>query len=100
MQVNVIKNSKQYLGLALTMVILSLGVFFTKGLNYGIDFSGGNLLQIKYENKITLHDINESLDNIQGIPQIGTNSRKVQISEDNTVIIRTQEISEDEKKKF
>lgn len=100
MQVNVIKNSKQYLGLALTMVILSLGVFFTKGLNYGIDFSGGNLLQIKYENKITLHDINESLDNIQGIPQIGTNSRKVQISEDNTVIIRTQEISEDEKKEI
>lgn len=98
MQVNVIKHSKRYLGLALMMIILSLGVFFTKGLNYGIDFSGGNLLQIKYEKEITLHDINESLDQIKDIPQIGTNSRKVQTSEDNTVIIRTQEISEEEKK--
>src|SRR3712207_1246345 len=98
MQVNVIKHSKRYLGLALIMVILSLGVFFAKGLNYGIDFSGGNLLQIKYEKEITLHDINKSLDQIRNIPQISTNSRKVQTSEDNTVIIRTQEISEDEKK--
>jgi len=98
MQVDVIKHSKQYLGLALVMVILSLGVFFTKGLNYGIDFSGGNLLQIKYEKEVSLHEVNESLDQIKGIPQIGTNSRKVQTSEDNTVIIRTQEISEEEKK--
>lgn len=61
MQVNVIKHSKRYLGLALMMVILSLGVFFAKGLNYGIDFSGGNLLQIRYEKEVTLHDINKSL---------------------------------------
>lgn len=98
MQVNVIKHSKRYLGLALMMVILSLGVFFAKGLNYGIDFSGGNLLQIRYEKEVTLHDINKSLDQIKDIPQIGTNSRKVQTSEDNTVIIRTQEISEEDKK--
>src|SRR3712207_9178245 len=43
-------------------------------------------------------DLNKSLDQIRNIPQISTNSRKVQTSEDNTVIIRTQEISEDEKK--
>lgn len=30
MQVNVIKHSKRYLGLALMMVILSLGVFLPK----------------------------------------------------------------------
>src|SRR3712207_9505280 len=43
-------------------------------------------------------DLNKSLDQIRNIPQISTNSRKVQTSEDNTVIIRTQEISEEEKK--
>lgn len=97
MRVDVIKHSKQYLGLAIIMVILSLGVLFWKGLNYGIDFSGGNLLQVKYSSPITLSAVNESLDKIQGIPQISTNSRKVQISENNTVIIRTQEITEDQK---
>lgn len=97
MQVDVIKYAKQYLGLACIMVVLSLGALVWKGLNYGIDFSGGNLLQIKYSSPVTLHDVNQSLDEIQGIPQISTNSRKVQISEDNTVIIRTQEVTEAEK---
>ena len=97
MQVDVIKHGKQYLGLAIMMVILSLGVLFWKGLNYGIDFSGGNLIQVKFSAPVSLKDVNESLDKIEGIPQISTNSRKVQISEDNTVIIRTQEISEDQK---
>lgn len=97
MKVDIIKHGKAYLGFALTMILLSLGVFFWKGLNYGIDFSGGNLLQIQYQRDISLRDINESLDKIEGIPQISTNSRKVQISDDNTVIIRTQELSEAEK---
>lgn len=97
MQVDVIKYAKQYLGLACIMVAISLGALVWKGLNYGIDFSGGNLLQIKYNSPVTLHDVNQSLDEIQGIPQISTNSRKVQISEDNTVIIRTQEVTEAEK---
>lgn len=97
MKVDIIKHGKLYLGFAFTMILLSLGLFFWKGLNYGIDFSGGNLLQIQYQADISLKDINESLDQIQGIPQISTNSRKVQISDDNTVIIRTQELSAEEK---
>lgn len=97
MRIDVIKHSKQYLGLAAMMVILSLGILFWKGLNYGIDFSGGNLLQVKYSTPITLGAVNGSLDKIQGIPQISTNSRKVQISENDTVIIRTQEITEEQK---
>ena len=36
-----------------------------KGLNYGIDFTGGNLFQLKYnDKKITLTEINENLDKI------------------------------------
>lgn len=97
MRIDVIKHSKQYLGLAAMMVILSLGILFWKGLNYGIDFSGGNLLQVKYSTPITLGAVNGSLDKIEGIPQISTNSRKVQISENDTVIIRTQEITEEQK---
>lgn len=97
MQVDIIKHSKQYLGFAIFMVILSSAILLLKGLNYGIDFSGGNLIQVKFEKPITLHEINDALDQITGISQISKNSRKVQISEEKTVIIRTQEITEEEK---
>ncbi len=41
----------KYRGLALALSVLamalSLGLFFTKGLNYGVDFKGGTMLEIK-----------------------------------------------------
>lgn len=98
MQIKITENSKKFVGLSLVIVVLSLGAFFTKGLNYGIDFSGGNLFQLRFENPITLNDINNNLDEIsKEINQVNPNSRKVQISEDNTVIIRTPELTETEK---
>ena len=53
---------------------------------------------MRFENPITLNDINNNLDEIsKEINQVNPNSRKVQISEDNTVIIRTPELTETEK---
>lgn len=98
MQIGVIRNCKKYLGLSLVLVIISIAVLIFKGLNYGIDFSGGNLIQVKFENNITLKEINSVLDNVaKEVPQLSPNSRKVQVSEDNTVIIRSQELSEAQK---
>ena len=98
MQIGVIRNCKKYLGLSLVLVIISIAVLIFKGLNYRIDFSGGNLIQVKFENNITLKEINSALDNVaKEVPQLSPNSRKVQVSEDNTVIIRSQELSEAQK---
>lgn len=47
---------------------------------------------------ISLAEINSVLDNVaKNIPQLSGNSRKVQVSEGNTVIIRTQELTEAQK---
>ena len=99
---NIIKNIKLYLSISVVLVTLSIVIFFTKGLNYGIDFSGGNLFQLKYNNvAVTLPQINENLDELSGeIPQVNSNSRKVQISDDGTVIIRVPELNEVEKNKI
>ena len=98
MQIEIIKNSKKFVGISAVFLIISIVVFFTKGLNYGIDFSGGNLFQVRFEKSITLNQVNENLDEIaKTINQVNSNSRKVQISEDNTVIIRTPELTEQEK---
>lgn len=98
---HVIKNIKIYLSISLVLVTLSIVIFFTKGLNYGIDFSGGNLFQLKYNGTtVTLNQINENLDKLaKELPQINSNSRKVQISDDGTIIVRVPEISENDKGK-
>ncbi len=102
MKVNlhIIRNIKYYLSVSIILVVLSIIVFFAKGLNYGIDFTGGNLFQLKYnDKKITLTEINENLDKLsEKLPQVNSNSRKVQISEDGTVILRVPELKEEDKK--
>ena len=102
MKVNlhIIRNIKYYLSISIVLVVLSIVLFFTKGLNYGIDFTGGNLFQLEYnDKKVTLSEINENLDKLaEKLPQINSNSRKVQISEDGTIILRVPELKEEEKK--
>ena len=104
MKVNlhIIRNIKYYLSVSIILVVLSIVVFFAKGLNYGIDFTGGNLFQLKYnDKKITLTEINENLDKLsEKLPQVNSNSRKVQISEDGTVILRVPELKEEDKKEI
>lgn len=90
---------KQYLSVSFIAVAISLAIFLFKGLNYGIDFSGGNLIQLQYKEKVvTLNEVNENLNELaEKIPQLNPNSRKVQISDDGTIIVRTQELTEEEK---
>lgn len=101
-ELKVIERAKLYLSISIVFVAVSLGLFFFKGLNYGIDFSGGNLIQIQYKEKeVSLNEINQNLDELTSeISQINSNSRKVQISDDGTIIIRVQEIKEAEKTKI
>lgn len=43
------------------LVLTSLCLLWFKGLQYGIDFSGGTLIQLKYENKAPLSEIRDIL---------------------------------------
>jgi preprotein translocase subunit SecF len=98
---DIIKNTKIWLGISGILIAIALFGFIFKGLNYGIDFTGGNLFQLKFENEVSLETLNPVLDNIaKNIDQVDPRSRKVQISEGNTAIIRTPEMSEEEKSKF
>lgn len=101
MRIDVIKNRKKYFIFSSILVVLSLVMLVGKGLNYGLDFTGGNLVQVKFEKAIDLKVLNPILDEISNeIPEVSSTSRKVQISDANEVIIRTPEMKEAEKNKF
>lgn len=51
--------------LSIVMIVLSAICIGVKGFNYGIDFSGGILMEIKNENKIDLEQVRAKLANVK-----------------------------------
>ena len=43
------------------LIIISVFSLFTKGLNFGIDFAGGTIVQVKYEQNAPIDRIREVL---------------------------------------
>ncbi len=54
-------KSKLFISISLIFIFTSYGLLFTKGLNYGIDFVGGTIIQVKYNKKAPIKDIREDL---------------------------------------
>jgi len=102
LKIDVSGKIKIWLGISAVVVSIALGALLFKGLNFGLDFTGGNLYQVKFEKTMDLKAVNTLLDGmVKEFPQLDANSRKVQIvTDDSSVIIRTPEMSEQEKKAF
>ncbi|HSR74365.1 MAG TPA: protein translocase subunit SecF [Sulfurovum sp.] len=54
-------KSKRIGLISIAVVILSWGIIFTKGLNYGIDFEGGTLIQVQYEGKAPISEVRKAI---------------------------------------
>jgi preprotein translocase subunit SecF len=58
---NFMGRRKLFLTLSAVLVIASLLVVMGRGINYGIDFAGGLLVQVKYEKSITADEIRAAM---------------------------------------
>ena len=59
------QNAKKVGAFSILMIVASLVLIFTKGLNYGIDFAGGTIVQVKYEGKAPIDKVREALSKIK-----------------------------------
>lgn len=55
-------KSKRFGLLSVTVLILALGLIIGKGFNYGIDFAGGTLIQVKYEGNAPINKVRKALE--------------------------------------
>lgn len=53
--------------ISVVFIVISMVLFFTRGFNYGIDFSGGTLVQIKYDQKAPLDEIRARLAKVESL---------------------------------
>lgn len=58
---NFMGKSKLAMVLSIILVLGSYVLLATKGLNYGVDFAGGTVVQVKYEDKAPIDDMREKL---------------------------------------
>ncbi len=83
-------SKAKYFGLlSLSVVILSWVLIFTKGFNYGIDFAGGTLIQVKYDKKAPIKEIRAKLSSVKKYE----NASVTNFGSDKEIVIRTKSSS-------
>ncbi len=80
---------RQALAVSAILILISLGSLLTKGLNLGIDFTGGNLIQIEFQSSVQVGEVRDIL------AQTGQESAVIQAYSDKGVIIRLKADKED-----
>ncbi|MDD4237969.1 MAG: protein translocase subunit SecF [Desulfotomaculaceae bacterium] len=87
-----IKLRKIWYVISLLIILPGLISLFSQGLNKGIDFSGGSLLDVKFNQATSVEQIRDVL---QGFDLAGAS---IQSSSETGFIIKTRELSEEENK--
>ena len=88
--INFMGYSRRFGLLSLVLVLISWGLIFTKGFNYGIDFAGGTLIQLRYDGKAPLEKIREELSKHKAFE----NASVTYFGNENEVVIRTKSSSQ------
>jgi preprotein translocase subunit SecF len=83
----VVKNRKIWLSISAVLMSVSIVFIFLWGLNFGIDFTGGSLMEVKFSgNAPSVSDLRMELSSL------GLNSLSVQPTEGGTFILKFKEI--------
>ncbi|MGM9540412.1 protein translocase subunit SecF [Anaerovibrio sp.] len=98
---DIMKYSKLWFAISITITVLGLFCMFTKGFNFGIDFTGGTIIDMRFERQVTLTEIRDvlkeyNLDN--ATIQLSGEASNVEASED--VMIRTVDLEESQRKEI
>jgi len=83
---SLMSQSKRFGILSAVVLILSIGLIFTKGFNYGIDFAGGTLVQVKYEGKAPIDKVREAI----SVDKNYASASVTYFGSDEEIVIRTK----------
>ncbi|KAB2951261.1 protein translocase subunit SecD [Heliorestis acidaminivorans] len=90
-QINLMAKRKTWYGFSALLIIPAILSLLLQGLNFGIDFTGGSMMQVKFEQATTVEEVRTVL----GQHDLATAT--IQASNDNDFIIRTKVLEHDER---
>ena len=89
----IIKNRKIFYTFSSILVAIVIGLLFTWGIRFGIDFTGGSLLEMSFEGEVPTHqELSIELGNYDFL-----SGYSIRSSGDNNEILRTKEITDEQK---
>ncbi|MCL6638905.1 MAG: protein translocase subunit SecF [Firmicutes bacterium] len=88
-----IKLRKIWYTISVLIIIPGIISLFAQGLNLGIDFTGGSLLDLKFNQPVAVEQVRGVL------AEYGLEGASIQASGDTNFLIRTRELTEDENAK-
>jgi preprotein translocase subunit SecF len=81
--IDFVRLAPAMVGISVAVVALSLVLLFTKGLNYGTDFAGGAMVQVRFVQPTTAADVRSALEKakVDGavVQDVGTEHQEFQI---------------------
>ena len=93
--VKIVQKRKIWFGFSMIMILVSIFVLAKWDLKYGIDFTGGTLMEFSFKNEtLNTDQIKESLEDLE------LGDINVQFSGENNVLLRFKDIDEDTHQKI
>ncbi len=95
-RIDIVGHRKWWFSLSSLLVIIAFICIFMKGFNFGIDFTGGTILDLKFEQTVTVAQVREGLrkDNLENsVIQLSGDTFEESGKE---VIIRTRSLTADQ----
>jgi len=86
-----VRKSKFAAIISLTFILVGLVFFLTRGFNFGIDFLGGNLIEVKFTKNVSVNDLRNIMDDI------GYGNAILQSTDTDQFIIRTTPLTDEQK---
>lgn len=86
-----VRKSKWGVIFSLTFIVVGLVMFLIRGFNFGIDFLGGNLMEIKFTKSVSITELRNVME------EVGYGSAILQNTEENQYIIRTVPLTDTQK---
>jgi len=87
-------KSKFVVIISTVFIITGIVFFLTRGFNFGIDFRGGNLMEVKFQKDISISELRVTME------EIGYGKAILQSTGSDRYIIRTVQLTDEEKTKI
>ena len=84
-------KNKLWLISSVVIILAGLILFFARGFNFGIDFTGGNFLEVKFKQDVSITELRSQMENL------GYGKAILQSTDTDQYIIRTTVLTEAEK---